>query len=244
LVGEISEKGYDSFMIKTTNKLFCFSPPVMIATFVIEIILAAYVIVRYKMTPLVRLGTAVLVLLALFQLAEYNVCGHSFGTVNLWSRIGYIAITMLPPLGIHLVYMLAKRKPGVLVWISYALGVAFALLFGLSKSAFVGHVCAGNYNIFQLASPIGGLYFIYYYALLFMGIGLCLYFTIGADKLVKQVLTLQAVGYLSFLLPTIVVNTISVDTLAGVPSIMCGFAVLYAIIIALGIIPMTSKKRS
>ena len=55
-------------------KLYCFSPPVMIATFVIEVSLAIYTLWRYKLNPVTRLTVALLVCLAIFQLAEYNVC--------------------------------------------------------------------------------------------------------------------------------------------------------------------------
>jgi len=72
----------------------------MLATFIIEIILAIYTLVRYKMTTLVRLATAIISLLALFQLAEFNVCGRSSASALVWSRIGYVAITLVPPLAL------------------------------------------------------------------------------------------------------------------------------------------------
>ena len=59
---------------KYQNKLFCFSPPVMIATIVIEISLLIYSVVRYKLNKLTRLVTLELLLLAVFQLAEFRVC--------------------------------------------------------------------------------------------------------------------------------------------------------------------------
>ena len=46
----------------------------MLATLVIEIILALHTIWRYKLTPVTRIVVALLVCLALFQWAEYNVC--------------------------------------------------------------------------------------------------------------------------------------------------------------------------
>src|SRR5687768_2570427 len=94
------------YMKKYTNKLFCFSPPVMIATFAIEIALAIYAVWRYKLNTISRLVVSLLVFLAIFQFAEYMLCG-GFGVDGFtWSRIGYVSITMLPPLGLHLATVL------------------------------------------------------------------------------------------------------------------------------------------
>ena len=59
--------------ILKTDRLYCFSPPIMIITFLLEMIFAVYVLYRYKLTPVSRLAVAILVALATFQFAEYNV---------------------------------------------------------------------------------------------------------------------------------------------------------------------------
>ena len=90
------------------DKLYCFSPPIMVATFILEVAFAIYTIARYKLTPVSRLAVAILIGLAVFQLAEFNVCEGAFGVDSLtWARIGHVAITLLPPLGIQLATKLA-----------------------------------------------------------------------------------------------------------------------------------------
>ena len=226
------------------NKFFCFSPPVMLATFTIEIILFCYVLIRYKMSPLTRIVGLLLILLALFQLAEYKVCGSTGMLASTWSRIGYMSITMLPPLGIHLIYRISKRKERVLVWTAYLSGTTFAVVLGLSKTAFGGHVCLGNYAIFQLNDEVGGIYFAYYYFWLFIGTALSLILSYKASNKIREALILQVFGYLSFLLPTGIVNTINPRSINGIPSIMCGFAVIYAFILVFGIVPVVVPKNS
>ena len=83
----------------------------MLATLAIEIILAIHTMWRYKLNPITRIVVALLVCLALFQWAEYNVCEGTvlFDSVG-WAKLGYVAITMLPPLGIHLVYQISADK--------------------------------------------------------------------------------------------------------------------------------------
>jgi hypothetical protein len=229
-------------MYRPSSLLYCFSPPVMLATFIFELGLAIYTIVRFKLTPITRVITAMLLLLALFQFVEFNVCGRSSASAALWSRIGYVAITLLPPLALHLIYLLAKRKKFYVVWLAYASGIAFALIFSLRSAAFSNYICGGNYVIFRLTRPVGAYYFAYYYLWIFVGIGAAMYFGRHAKKPVRDALLLMIFGYLSFLLPTGIVNTINPQSLVGVPSIMCGFAVIYAIILVFGIASKASKR--
>ncbi len=215
----------------------------MIATFIIEIGLLLYTLIRYRMNSATRLVCATLLCLAIFQFAEFNVCENGQQLGSLYSRIGFIAITLLPPLGIHIVQTIAKRGSHILRYAAYASGIGFAVVFGASNFAFQSHVCSGNYAVFQLAPGLGGLYFAYYYAWLFVGIGLCLYYSVAAHKKIREALILQTVGYLSFILPTGIVNAVNPASINAIPSIMCGFAVLYALILVFGIAPRILDRK-
>jgi len=228
-------------MKRTSSTLYCFSPPIMVITMLSEVTLFAYTLLRYKMTQITRVVSMMLLFLALFQWAEFNVCGGH--NAQMWSHIGFVSITLLPALAIHLISLIAKKKNTLLKAISYTVSAIFAVLFGLSSSDISAHACGGNYAIFQIADKVGGFYFLYYYFWLFVGIGLCLYYIMKANKKIRQALILQIVGYLSFLLPTGIVNTINPKTIEGLPSIMCGFAVIYAFILVFGIVPLTITKR-
>jgi len=229
-------------MKKKNSAFYCFSPPVMIATFAIEITLMAYTIIRYKMSDMTRLVSATLLLLATFQYAEFHVC-EAIGTGAYYSRLGYIAIALLPPVGIHLISKVAKRPNRGLIGTAYASGIAFALSFGLNANAFDSFACVSNYAIFHLSGNVGGLFFLYYYFWLFAGIWLCYKYRDSVKPNARKALTLQAVGYLSFVIPTGVVNMINPQTMYGIPSIMCGFAVLYALNLAFGIAPLMLKLQ-
>lgn len=215
----------------------------MIATFLIEIGLLLYVVIRYKMNPLTRLIAAILLCLAVFQFAEFNVCENNAYLGNFYSRIGFIAITLLPPLGIHLVQTIAKRGSSVIRALAWASGIGFAVVFGFSATAFESFACGGNYAVFQLSPGLGGLYFAYYYLWLFIGIGLSLRYSLTANKKIREALILQVVGYLIFILPTSIVNAVHPPSIEAIPSVMCGFAVLYAFILVLGIAPRVLSKK-
>ncbi len=216
----------------------------MIATFVLEIGMLAYSVWRYRLNSIGKIAGLLLLLLATFQLAEFNVCEGYGMSAEVWSRVGYIAIALLPAFGMHLVLLISGKKH--LWWLAgaaYAMCAVFVGIFGLHQNAFITNVCTGNYVIFHLQPPIGGIFFMYYYFWLFVGIALCMYWSTSAAIKTRKALLLQAGGYLSFVLPTAVANTMNPATIAGLPSIMCGFAVVYALVLAFGILPLVGRKK-
>lgn len=231
--------------LKQSNSFFCFSPPVMLATFIVEVSLLIFVTVKYSLkTPVSRIVSAMLICLAVFQLAEYNVCGRFNIDAGSWSRVGFIAITLLPPMGVHLAQVLSGTKNKSLSWLAYASSVWFIYMFGFNVGAFQSHVCAGNYAIFQLAEKFGGWYYIYYYFWLFIAIALAWFGAKKAKPYHAQALRYLIAGYAFFLIPTAIVNTVKPDTQAGIPSVMCGFAVVFAILLVFGILPAGTAFES
>ncbi len=232
-------------MFKDKKTMFmCFSPPIMLATFVIEITLLVVVLATRKMNKVAKLVCAALFALAFFQLCEYFVCGGMGMHATTWSRLGFIAITTLPPLGLHIMYAIAGKKSKWVVPIGYGFMMFWIVAFGFTESAFSSHQCVSNYVIFNLHQYVGYLYSAYYYGLLLLGIWLAMRFgEKSKKKLQREALYGMIVGYLVFLLPTAVVNTLNPSTMAGIPSIMCGFAVLFALIMFGYILPRTTPKK-
>lgn len=221
----------------------------MVATLLIEGTLAIYTLVRYKMTSLTRLIAGMLVMLGAFQLAEYFVCTGYGIQAEQWSRLGFVAITTLPPLGLHIMHKLANKPNRKLVATAYATMAGYIAIFLTYNTAFIGHQCTGNYVIFQIGPQLGGAYYIYYFGWLFAGILLGVKW---ANQLMEQgksarkkLETVRAliIGYLVFMVPSALANTIAPETRRGIPSIMCGFAVLLALILALYILPRVAEEK-
>jgi hypothetical protein len=237
-------------MKKQGVRLNCFSPPVMLATLATEFFLALYTVWRYKLSDLTRLVVMTLVMLATFQLAEYFVCTGYGIRAEQWSRVGFVAITALPPLGLHIIHTLAGKPGRKLVYTSYATMAGFMAFFMTYHGAFIGHQCTGNYVIFQIGYRAGGLYGLYYYGWLFTGIMLAARWANeqmekglkGRTKL--EMLRAMIIGYLVFLVPTALSNTVRPETRRGIPSIMCGFAVLFALILTIYILPRIAEAKS
>jgi hypothetical protein len=228
----------------------CFSPPVMLATIITEVCLALYTVWRYKMSHLTRLITLTLVALATFQVAEFFVCTGFGLRGEMWSRIGFVAITTLPPLGIHLMHVLGNKPQRKMVVVAYASMAAFIGFFTFYSQAFTSYQCTGNYVIFQLHTSSGGIYGAYYYGWLLTGLILGArwadqYLKDGKKSLMRlETVRALMVGWLVFLVPTAIANTVNPATRAGIPSVMCGFAVLFALILVLYIVPRVAEVRT
>lgn len=231
-------------MARRPSGFYCFSPPVMAATFAIEIGLLVYVLIRHRSTALTRIIAALLFFLALFQLAEYFICEGSASNAVVWSRVAYIAITMLPALGIHLVQVISGHKWHIVTWLAYIMSLGWIGLFAFSGNTFYGQECQGNYVIFQLNETIAYYYYYFYYSWLAAALGQCLFIADRVKGRIRNALLLLATGYLVFLVPTTVVNTLDPKTTAAVPSIMCGFALTFALILVFGIIPQMSGGKN
>lgn len=227
------------------NTFFCFSPPVMIVTFVIELVLLVAVLLTRKKSKNTSLVILILGALAFFQLCEYFVCGGFGINGATWSRLGFISITTLPPLGLHLIHRIAGKRSTLLVPTGYLLMALWIVVFGFTEAAFNSHACTGNYVIFDLKDAVGYLYSAYYYGLLLAGIVAAIKY--GHDskkKYTREALYGMIVGYVAFMLPTAIVNTLNPATLKGIPSIMCGFAILFALLLYGYIVPrITEPKR-
>jgi hypothetical protein len=216
----------------------------MIATCIIEVSLALYSLIRYRNSKVRNIVLALLLLLALFQLAEYFVCGGLGVSALVWSRVGYVAITLLPPLGVSLVATISGRSHRLAQIIPYTAAAALVALFAVAPVGINSEICAGNYVIFHLQGLDSAWYWIYYYA----SILIALMLAAGAIESVKDRPSQKAlrwfiIGVLGFLVPTATVNAINPKTLAGIPSIMCGFAVLFALVLALRVLPLTAPTN-
>jgi hypothetical protein len=232
-----------------TNRLYCFSPPVMLVTIIIELGLAAYVLFRYKMNTVSRLGTGILVALATFQIAEYNVCEGAWGLSGMdWARLGYVAITLLPPLGLHMAIKIRGQSRPRLIAAVYGTGAIFAGIFLFVGNGMQYQECLGNYVIFKIARWSVLPYTAYYYGWLLVGTVATLgYAHKLADPHKRVALRALGIGYLSFILPTTAAVIVDPSVISGIPSIMCGFAVILALHIGFYVIPhydMTVKDDS
>jgi hypothetical protein len=220
------------------NKLYCFSPEVMLATFLIEVFLAIYVFVRYRMTNFGRISIGILLLLAGFQIVEYQICTG----VNsiFWSRLGFVIITLLPVLGVHLIYLITGKNH--FLKFGYALMTVFVLNYAFAENALTSPAfCTGNYIIFYSRPGIDWLYVGYYSLFLFLGIWEAAE-GFMANKQNRIILGWTIMSYAVIILPTAIISILSPITRSAIPSIMCGFALILAFILTFKVVPLYHKS--
>jgi hypothetical protein len=226
---------------KNPNTFFCFSPPVMLMTFLIELILAIYVLVRYKKSPVIIITVSILFLLAIFQLAEYMICG-GLGLSNIeWAKVGYMAISLLPALGIHLILALANHKIPALLIAAYASAASYVMYFAVASQSVIARDCAPNYALFDTQGYGAFLYALYYYGWLFVAVILAAHMARKHPKKAR-VMKWMVIGYSSFIVPTTLANLINPSTMSAIPSIMCGFAVILAVVLVWRVLPLSGEK--
>lgn len=222
----------------------CFSPEAMLITFLIEFIGAAWIFLRYRLNKVAVLVILLLVFLGTFQLAEFLICEDPRLSGHALAQIGYMSITMLPPLGVSLAMAIAKKKSLVGQIIMYVAAFAFVVYWGFFKFSIDGEKCYGNYVFIEAHHNSMWVYGTYYYVFLALGTFFSLYWSFKTnDKREALALRLLTVGYLVFIIPTIAVAIIEPSADDSIPSIMCGFAVLLAITLIFGVIPFAGTKR-
>lgn len=209
----------------------------MLLTFALEFGLAVYVIWRYKLNKISRLVLVFLVSLGVFQLSEYMICGGLGLNHAGWVQLGYVAITLLPALGMHIVATLAKKSVRPLIFAAYATALAYALYFIVFGSQVISSQCTPNYAIFDLSNNGYLFYGSFYYGWLILTASLAIRW---ARQLPTRAAALRwmVTGYAVFIVPTTVANLIDPATVRAIPSIMCGFAILFAIILVWRVIPL------
>lgn len=217
----------------------------MVATFIVEILSALFVLYRYKGNKASWLVVSLLLCLGSFQLAEYYVCTNSTVAVTA-ARLGYVAITLLPVLGLHLMYVLTDNNSNRnYMKFAYLLALFISVYFLIAPQAFDSYQCTGNYVIFQIGKTQAMIYSLYYFGLLAQAILTGVYYIRNQKTdLNKPAVKWFLTGYFFFIVPVAFLNIFHPDTSQAIPSIMCGFAITLAIILVAKIAPLYLERKN
>ncbi len=226
---------------QTNSTLYCFNPLVTLLSGTIEFAFALFSCFRYSKTAFGRLGIFLLLLLSVFQFSEYAICSGS--TLPIWNRIGFAATTFLPALALQMTGIITKRT--FLTPIAYVSATLIAFNILSLQNAFTATYCTGTFVLFELNDTLHYFLLVYYIFFVFAAMIKLIKFlhqeTNGTDVALWTLL-----GYLSFIIPSIAVIIVSISSRAGIPSIMCGFAVLLAFVLLFKVLPLyeASIKKS
>jgi len=150
---------------------------------------------------------------------------------NFWGRFGFLAYNILPALGLHFAYSLTNRK-NLSIYLVYSFPIFFGLIAVLSKD-FVARVeCSTIYIIVDHSWSVmwGNIYGLYY-AFFIVLTALVFLDAIKTEKnkQQKKIFKVGLIGILAFTVPTFILVMIFPALNIAFPSILCEFAVLFAI---------------
>ena len=212
----------------------------MLATFAIEIIFALYILWRYKFTAITRLIVSLLVLLAVFQAPSSCYAEVWRLKVAPGQRLAMEQLRFYPPLGIHLAYLLAnKSQESCSIRLhSSVLFFAYCICY---PNNFWPHMLP-NYVTFNTANGSNDTL---YNLLLWLAIRWHILTYMWAPTLHKHRKALYAL--MTGIWPAIPTTTVTIlwnKAIAGIPSIMCGFAVILAGLLTLKVAPENIKLKT
>jgi len=155
----------------------------------------------------------------------------------MWSRIGFFAITLLPVVGLYTISQVSRKNH--FLKLGYVLAILYLIYFIFVPKSIAGAICGGNYIIFDAPQMIYRLYGFYYFGFLILGIWSALEGIILEERPTreKSILEWFIAGYASFMVPMALVYIVFPVTRQAITSIMCGFAIIFAFILAFKITP-------
>ncbi len=221
-----------SFLRQNKLKFYCFTPEVAFATFVIELMLAGFVLYRYGLNKFTNVIILILFFLGAFQFAEFMICAG--GDSVFWTKAGTISTTMLPALGLHLVSLLTKKTLLVQAGYAFAFLLIGAVLF---LNLPFNSACTGKFVVLMFDDLFKFSFYFYYAVFLLIALWMLL------KNWSKSVIFWVFAAYLSFIIPGLLVYFFIAVTRTAFPSIMCGFAIFCALILAFKVMPEISKKH-
>ncbi len=212
-----------------------YSPALAIGTAVFEVTIAIWALRGPGRKPIIRTTSAILLLLAAYQLVEVLVCSKA-PAYGFMPQMAFIVVTWLPPLGLLLIAQLSPSPATVNYAISYfMLSVALALVvwIALDDRFITDSVCNVVYAKYSSPLPRFQIYAWFYWVGLFGMVALSalsIKRSTQADQ--QKLLKLVLYGSLGFIVPGVLVTRYVAPAQGALPSILCHFALVLAVFLA------------
>jgi hypothetical protein len=212
-----------------------YSPILAVATAAFEIVVAGWAFTsrsKVESRAIIRTTTAILLLLAGYQLAEVAICAD-VAAAGFLPRLAFIIVTWLPPLGLLLVAQLRSPRSRVLRGSAHGMLAAAAgivVWIVVDRSFASASVCNAVYAHYAHAMPRFLAYAWFYW----LGLaGMVLFSGHGAvtcrDARRRQQLTQVFAGTTGFVALSMLTSQFVPPAQGALPSIMCHFALLLAV---------------
>ncbi len=208
-----------------------YSPVLGLVTGVLEVVAGAYVSSSPGRKTVLRPVAAILFFLAAYQFAEVAVCAHP--DTLILSRLAYLIIAWLPPLGLWLAVTLDARriktfKPVSLFY--FAAAGVLSLWILAAPGVIARSVCELVLARYFPSRPFDVVFAVFYQTgLLATVFGSGLAMAKADDAVLRKHLANLQLGVLGFMFPSLAVRLLFAGRPGDLlPSVMCHFAFILA----------------
>lgn len=212
-----------------------YSPILAIGTAVFEFTVAVWALRGPGRKPIIRTTSAILLLLAAYQIVEVLVCSRA-PMVGFMPQMAFIVVTWLPPLGLLLIAQLSPSQSQLNYAISYfmlAVALSLVIWIALDERFVTDSVCNVVYAKYSNPTPRLQVYsWFYWLGLLGMVVLPALGVRNSNDPDQQRLLRFVLIGSLGFIVPGVIVTHFVAPAQGALPSIMCHFALVFAIFLA------------
>lgn len=217
----------------------CYNPTISLTTAIIEWTLGIIIPWKYPKNRIRYFSSVLMFFLGLYQFTEFMFCKTN--QADLWMRIGFIAYSLLPAIGLHSTLYYFKIKINLL-WLYtipaiYIIGAATTTKFIVEGKCHDIFVTARN--IFSsIDSPLtsirSGIFTAYYFIfiLLVCIIGVRAYLK-ETDQRKQRVLLVIPTGVIAMSFPTFILIILFPALNIQFPSVLCHFGLLFALTVFL-----------
>ncbi len=209
-----------------------YSPVLGLGTAAFEVVVALWALSGPGRKDIVRIASAILVLLAGYQLTEVLICtaDPSYGFLP---RLAFIDVTWLPPLGLLLAARLFAPRSRFATGAAYGMLAAAGgiMLWIAADPGFVtSSVCSTVFARYTHTLPRFLAYTGFYWLGLLGMVGFSAYGAKASpDPNARRLFSHLRTGSVAFIVPSLVVTWFVPTTSGALPSIMCHFALLLAV---------------
>ncbi len=192
----------------------------------IELLLLINLLIFAEKNPVNRKAILLLFFLFIYQLFEFLIC-YAGLTFSFMVYLSFVAITFLPPLGLHIVleYFFTKHK---LYYLLYLPAILILTYYLTMLHQFEVMKCTVIYVVFNY--PLGFLYGVLYYSpVLMVMIFLFIEYREGKNIEKKAQSKLLLYGYISTFIPMSAAVFFYPDATLFIESVLCKLALILAV---------------
>ena len=206
----------------------CFAPYISLSTFIIEITLATFFLLKNPKDKLNKTIALIAFLLGFYQLNEFLICTTGF---NIFTKLALITVAILPSLAITYTLIILRKKINIIWHILLYTPSAFFILITIISSIYKQPaICSTVFIQYPYAGLIGKFFGLYYLLFLLASIILFYYASFKTTSIYeKRLHHLGILGILIFTIPTFIFLLFLPALQIQTSSILCEFALLLAI---------------